>query len=494
MEKKGFHAPDRKRAMQFLEYRRQRLIERGDNASERPPTDTDERESSVRAALEQESSATVRSSRESQQGLEREGVLDAFSMVFERQHEGRSHKAVGEHSGQVTRKSVQSVETGGSGTESTSVEGGSNKQVTPTPCLTQGDLVNTTYNSPASCQSAIDNTNLSRQTCSAHLPFLVKAPSAHPLVGPAFCDGLANTFSWPGCDDISTLMEVLKDAANLNDSGWALLPFVPHDVSPYRIHRQLLDSYGQQVALLQFHPKSKKTNFARLEFNPVTLGVEGLVLVKRILRLIVGKGYKTVLADGLVTKLHITVDVEKTRPSDHIVFSDRSRTSSLWQRVFGKEGQEECVTETLYIGSETSDYFVRVYDKAAQLWRVKGTVLDDLRMRIEAHTSPRKEGKSVALRDLKSINNPLARIHVAAFPDQDADDPFFFFFLCAVRMLGAEEALRRLNGKNIAKRAAYRRRLCEYEEDWWNPEKFWQEFLVSLDALGLLPGTVRLAA
>jgi hypothetical protein len=135
-----------------------------------------------------------------------------------------------------------------------------------------------------------------------------------------------------------------------------------------------------------------------------------------------------------------------------------------------------------------------VYDKAAQLWRVKGTVLDDLRMRIEAHTSPRKEGKSVALRDLKSINNPLARIHVAAFPDQDADDPFFFFFLCAVRMLGAEEALRRLNGKNIAKRAAYRRRLCEYEEDWWNPEKFWQEFLVSLDALGLLPGTVRLAA
>ena len=146
-------------------------------------------------------------------------------------------------------------------------------------------------------------------------------------------------------------------------------------------------------------------------------------------------------------------------------------------------------TKTTCLGSLKSGFSATIYDKAAQLWEVKGERLTELRTRIEVRINPRgKDRRSIAVKDILQIKNPFAAIGIAYYPAPDDDDPWFEFFVCASRHFGQEEALRKIKDRN--KRARYRHKLLENEPDWWQPEKLWAEFLADLRSTGLFPDKI----
>lgn len=336
-------------------------------------------------------------------------------------------------------------------------------------------------------QPSKDNTNLA-VPAEDDLPFLTKKSSSFPVVRIAFCDRISITYDMPN-QDAEDIIFKARDLAVPTGSHYSLRRWQQTWNKLYDLNYRLVDKNRKQVALFQFGPNNPRTNFARIELNPGEIGPEGIDQVKRILKALVGLNYRDYLAEGSITRLDATVDIDKLRPNDVMICSDRARVSSLWQRGFNRDGHEEWATETLCIGSPTSDYFAVVYDKAAQLWKVKGICLDELRTRIEVRFAPRgKDSRSLCVKDILQIKNPFAPLKVAYYPSPADDDPWFYFFICAIRNIGAEEALRKIKDRN--KRALYRQKLLEHEPDWWQPGILWAQFLSYLQATGLFPDEI----
>lgn len=337
-------------------------------------------------------------------------------------------------------------------------------------------------------QSTINNTNLILlPSPEDDLPFLTKESSLMPDIGSAFCDRLSLTFDMPN-NDLEGVVYIARDLAEPTGGNYSFRQRKQIGQELYNHSYKLVSKNGEQVALFQFGPINSKAKFARLEMNPHAIGTSGIEQVRLILKALAGPSYRDCLADGNLTHFDATVDVLKIRPDDVMIFSDRARISSLWQRGFNADGREEWATETLSLGSPTSDYFVMAYDKAAQIWRVKGKCLDDLHMRIEAGINPRSKGTSHPMRNIMQIKNPFAPINIAYYPSPTDDDPWFYYFICAVRQIGAEEALRKIKDRN--KRALYRQKLLEHEPDWWQPELMWAQFLSDLKNTNLFPDEI----
>jgi hypothetical protein len=320
-------------------------------------------------------------------------------------------------------------------------------------------------------------------------PFFTKKSSLSPDVSSAFCDRCSITFGVPNSDPEGTHFKAKDLAAAMKGGDYTLRRVPPSAKKTYGFNYKLVESKGGQVALIQFSPKNDTAHFWRIELNPREIGSEGMGQVKLVLKGLVGPDFRDYLADGNLTRLDASLDIDKLRPDDVMIVSNRARSSSLWQRSFTRNGLETWVTETSCLGSPASDYFATVYDKAAQLWRVKGASLTNLRTRIEVRINPRgKDGRAILVKDILQINNPFAVIGVAYYPAPDDDDPWFEFFVHASRHFGQEEALRKI--KDRATRSLYRLKLLENEPDWWQPEKLWAEFLSDLKATGLFSGDV----
>jgi hypothetical protein len=335
-------------------------------------------------------------------------------------------------------------------------------------------------------QANSENTNL---IVNRNPKFLTDPSSNNPYTSRGFCDGLAITFGNKELDN-EQFSRALFDLSQPSTCH-AKLKQVHFNKKnpPYKMNFQILAPGSEQyLGELQFQPNNRNAHFARMRINPNSIGQSGINEVKRMLKGLFGPDYRNLLAKGNLSKIDPAVDIYRQRLSDLIIFSNRARASSLWHRFFSKNGVETWETETLYIGSPKSDYFVRSYDKAVERWQIKGIISKSLWVRIEASHTPRNKGKSVPVEELMSINNPFAPIQVAYYPASDSPDPWFPFFLSGVREWGAEEALRKMTDKN--KRARFRQFLLDHDPDWWQPEKLWADVISHLASTGLLPESV----
>ncbi len=332
-----------------------------------------------------------------------------------------------------------------------------------------------------------EDTNLNAKV---QLPsFLTKKSlPSEAVVRSAFCDKLAITFDCDP-DDQLNFQEKSKRLEDGGDDHYKLVPVHQEDAKIYRYSYRLVKRGGLHVALLQASPRQRSVRFCRLEFNPNEVDEKGCAEIRRMLRALVSSNFRMNLGNGNFTRLDAATDIKKIRPGDLLISSDRSRDSSLWVRRFNRAGCEEWETETVALGSANSDYFAQIYDKGAQLFRVKGIEIDALRTRIEVRTKPRNsKGVSIAVKDILKVRNPFASIHIAFYPGEDEKDYLLNFLICACRWYGAEEACRMIKDRSL--RARYWNKLISEVPEWWNPEALWIQVLDSLKATDIFPDTI----
>ena len=308
--------------------------------------------------------------------------------------------------------------------------------------------------------------------------------SASP--GAGFCDKLSCTFN-----PIEISLERLHDSLNMlsdqNERGYFLKRLGGIDGRLYRSSFELAHiGSDRQIALIQMEPRRKEHNFFRFELNPNAIGPAGVYEVKRLLKALFGRRFRDDLRVGNITRLDAAVDAYKIRPDDLLVFSARARQSGLFQRIFDRSGRETCFIETHTLGSHTSDYFARCYDKTAQLSRVKAEEVDDLITRIEVKLQPRSEdGVTLKVEDISNARNPFSSLVIAYYPKPDGSDYVFDLFVFAARTVGAERALKIISDKRV--RGRYWSLLQDSVPHWWRPDKHWNEVLESLKVTGLFP-------
>lgn len=330
------------------------------------------------------------------------------------------------------------------------------------------------------------NTNLDRQD--GIPPSLTKKSSKDPLVLQVVWDKLAVTFSTPK-PDIELLIFTARMLCKHHGDNYVLRPVQTLGRQLYRYRYQLIDHEGNQACLIEFSPKNKKSHFIRIEFNPAEIGAFGISQISRVLKGLFGADYRTHMLDGNLTRIDATVDINHVSPNDVIAFTNRKRTSSIWHRTFEADGNEVWETETLCLGSSSSDYSAEVYDKAIQLWKVKGLVIACKRTRVEASFEPRdKDKKSIKVRDFMAIKNPFAPIFIAYYPAPHEVDYEFNFFLSHVRLNGAEQALGMIKDKH--KRALYSHMILDCEVDWWQPDELWAGCIDYIKNTGFFPAEI----
>lgn len=364
---------------------------------------------------------------------------------------------------------------------------GSNKHVDSNTNISNHNDIGKHCNTSHSMPEKSEDTNLNAK---GQLPaFLTnKSLPSEAAVRSAFCDKLAITFD---CDPDNQL-SFQEKAKRLEDSGddhYKLIPVYQEDAKIYRYSYRLVERRGVHVAFLQASPRQRSVRFCRLEFNPNQVDSLGYAEIRRMLRALVGSNFRMNLSEGKITRLDAATDIKKIRPGDLLITSDRSRDSSLWVRHFNRAGHEEWETETVALGSANSDYFAQIYDKGAQLFRVKGIEIDALRTRIEVRTKPRdRQGVSIAVKDIRKVRNPFASIHIAFYPGEDEKDYLFNFLVCACRWYGAEEACRMIKDRSL--RARYWNKLINEVPEWWNPDGLWTQVIDSLKATGIFSDTI----
>jgi hypothetical protein len=344
--------------------------------------------------------------------------------------------------------------------------------------------INTVNN--VSSHPVVENNNVNENSENEPLPpFLTlssQIDSAVPDSG--FCDKLSCTFTPTGiCDD--RLREGLSMLSEPNARGYYLKRLGGKNDRIYRQSFEILKMGGERhMALLQMNPRRTEHHFIRFELNPSEIGMDGVYEVKRVFKALFGERFKVDLSDGNITRLDAAVDVRKIRPDDLMVFSTSARQSGLFQRSFDTSGHETFVTETHTVGSLSSDYFARCYDKAAQVWRVKAEEADGLITRVEVKLKPRTEdGATLRVGDIRNARNPFGALMVAYYPTSGESNYVFNLLVAAARSVGAERALKMIPDRRV--RAKYWNLLRDSVPNWWCPEKHWDEVLESLKATGL---------
>ncbi len=365
--------------------------------------------------------------------------------------------------------------------------GGSNKHVdapTDTSDSSASDI-RPNRNTVKSTHDQVDaNANLNAEEETAgQLPSFFGRSTSNPVIEGVDVDRLAFTF------DIDKPVDAKEIAGRFADfrksiDGHVSVRRLSSTLRAYQYSYEVLKPNGEQLGLIEFAPVKRNMNFVRVDCNPAKIGKRGVAEILRVIRGTFGPKYKEHIASGNFTRLDFAVDVGKLAACDVLMFSARSRSQSLWSRSVNQDGRAVWNTETVCLGAPTSDYVAKLYDKAVQMWKVKGIELDELRTRIEVSIAPRYgDGKSIRVMDVSAVRNPFAALNVIYFPAPEDSDPWFEFFVHAAHRIGAEEALRRI--KNKTKRAAYRSKLADHSPDWWKPERIWDRLKRRLGLIGL---------
>lgn len=328
------------------------------------------------------------------------------------------------------------------------------------------------------------NTNLITDAVSA----CFQRSDQEPLLSGGFCDRLTITFGTKSLDteDFSlAIHDARKGKKRLSAGHPHLARFTPEKPSPYQFNYRMRGAGGKKLAILQLAPKSTRAAYVRLELNPAALSETDMTDLTDLLAMLFGPDYQSLIGTGRITRLDASVDVKGRHVSDLIVYTICPQKNMYWMRTVPKEGGEIWKLGSQYIGAETSGRQTSLYDKARQLYEVKGVCPTEACTRIEVRFRPDKGSHSVKIADLLNAKNPLKPINLAYFPLETPGDDFLPFFLAGVREWGCNPALAKIKDKN--KRRAIRLAISKQRVEWWQPEQIWDDVLKHIKSLNLFP-------
>ncbi len=227
-----------------------------------------------------------------------------------------------------------------------------------------------------------------------------------------------------------------------------------------------------ETVLMQAGPKNKKGAQVRLEWNPSKIGAAGHHKLRAVLESMLPHGYNHFLDYGYVTRYDVAVDIYGYSPSE-LAFSSESNVNFS---TYNKAGD----TQTIYLGSKTSQHRWVIYDKAAQLKLNGGEKITRIERRIKPH-----DMRFFAMNNypcpLSNLSVTISPIGTKAPPGLDADIWKLFRELC--KHVPQHKAMCKLNKETRKIVSGY---LKPKQQKWWKPIELWNEWKPHLIKLTLL--------
>jgi hypothetical protein len=287
----------------------------------------------------------------------------------------------------------------------------------------------------------------------------VKYPSGHlvPQVGPLFVDMLTMTLEIPDHLQGATLSGFEK--AELSGE-WK-------SVNKTAYHYNLKPSDDKSI-LIQCGPVQPSHRFFRAEFNPSKCNLPNL---KNSIDHIVPGGYAALIAEGVVTRIDLSVDAKYLDPTDIIATHGKVKV----EKHFAQNG----VIQSKYLGAASSSKQMVLYDKVAQLKHAnakKGVASAEPLPPYKAFRIETRFLKpNCTLQEVFNLPNPFSDLVLVAYPGSKSPksyDPQWTLFLTACRFEGVKTALQHFNEGD---RKAFMKRLhAEGQSKWWNPLVVWE--------------------
>lgn len=303
----------------------------------------------------------------------------------------------------------------------------------------------------------------------------------HPVLQRAICDRLSATFGYRDLDTdefSSAVDDLIGESA---DGPYLTLARIRK--TAYEDNYRINSSAGKKLALLQFRGKKPAMHFARLDFNPAQRTKSEIEDIRQILKMLFGNSYRRLLSKGRITRIDPSVDICGQSIHDLIAYTVKPQENLNWMRCFAKDGTESWKVGSHYLGAERSGRRIVVYDKALQLFEVKGIRPTQAIMRIEVRYCPDKCGQSARVSDVLNASNPLSAIQLTYLPSAKPVEPSLEFILLGVKAWGLNAALSKVENK--AMRSSLRRIMAKHSPTWWNAERIWRQVLRHVRSLRL---------
>lgn len=189
--------------------------------------------------------------------------------------------------------------------------------------------------------------------------------------------------------------------------------------------------------------------------------------------------FHEIIADGYVTQIDLTVDIEGVKCDDLLFHYPKSTIT----KTMTSNGRTE------YIGGETSTTRWRIYNKKAETEKknkqkakpLHETIPESELTRIELVSKP-----YCHLLDLPDKTNKFDKLTVSAFSNLVINnDPYWGVFLDSCRLIGAKSALLKLTESTIYDR--YTARIKHGLVDWWNPDVIWSQLPAVIANIANIP-------
>ncbi|MCH7499231.1 MAG: replication initiation factor domain-containing protein [Nitrospinae bacterium] len=255
----------------------------------------------------------------------------------------------------------------------------------------------------------------------------------------------------------------------------------------YRLGPLPIKGKGRKDAsnlLIQIGRKASKRPFLRFEFNPNAVGISGVEKARKFLEaafdyINMHGDYPDINNKIFVTRLDIAVDISGASIEDLLFYKPRIHKWKVY-KDYMLDGKG--FIQTQYLGSAKSDTKFCVYDKKAQLKKIKKDELLKELTRIECRFS-----KSTPLASILEIKNPFMKLRVLDARLVQAGNRHnekYCFFIDSVYRRGVAGALKLI--KDNKTRASYLKRLEDKASvDWWQPNKIFAGLPEALEKAGL---------
>ena len=304
-----------------------------------------------------------------------------------------------------------------------------------------------------------------------------------PTVTEIFIDKITATLPIKSSDHEA----VLGGMHQLVDVGYGLFirkPFYEYSVI-------LGIGVANTPVLLQCKPYGYLSDWAffRIEFNPSTLGSEGLAELKLRLDVLLPLGYESLIASGMLTRFDVTFDIQHVS-IDQLVFRHPGfRLSKAYYRAGKTDSFVEDVV-SLYIGGDSGARQFCFYDKVQQIkdWNSEHPlnqkpvpIIDTTRVEVT-------NKKRVPFKSLLNVPNQFEKLEIFTFHTVPQDDWQFSLFLIAARHQGLQKTLYMVP-KYLRKKYIQRLRKSVLEQ--YDPIAQWSGWKGSVNAL-FYPATSHL--
>jgi len=277
-----------------------------------------------------------------------------------------------------------------------------------------------------------------------------------------FCDNIAITYE-PGKHHHHGIINTL--GGMVEDGGYAIK-------APRGNYRQACyltmadDPYDEEGRMLiQYGPYNPTNRFLRVKFNPSYMDVS---MAKLFVDGFVPGGYSSMIGEGKVTELHLSVDISNCSLQRLLVYYPNIKIS---QPILNNGDWE-----TYYLGRRDSNLHFCIYDKVKETkaWNNshyyhKKTLPEAPTVRIEAVLRDNHAGS------LQTLGNPFNKLSISHFPKalNTADYPYLKVFLRLASHEGAHNALLTIPE---ADRKRFKALLVKSACAWWKPVELWDQW------------------